>query len=1118
MSQSARPRTFSPVPTVLALDSDGKLLYGKPAQEAGRGGKPTISNFKVRLGEFQGEEQYKSRARRRLAGKTKPLVLANDRENIRTFTYIEAATEFLKNIISKKEDDDLPETLVVGVPSLREDDFERYYKSNITKALTSLGYNEPTFLWEPFAVFQYYRHVEKSIATTGERQSVMVLDLGAGTFDCVVVQTTKDGNLSAGGVRSSPLGFMSRSGGGSAVNVALVKLIQVKAEEQGLKFRDNAIDRVESSCGKWIVEDAKIDLSNLINRNESLKDAGLEDFKREQILGSITTHLTFPAGTLHADKDVDAVVTAAEFREIIHRLWDNDWGDMILECHRKAEQHYQQQIQKYDAVIVGGGSAQLPFLKAHIKRTLVGLVDDSQIIIGDGKGCEVAYGLAVEAKEQSTRDSRLVNDRISGWLESNLYIRLGADSKNRWQRPHVKESNSVWKNNKGLVYEALSILDRDDQGRTVTAKFELPKPIRNVLHYEFFDSESCEGAPLNISSRLLKLPKDARLKDWKSIELDLDISMDGQVTPRFKLVRSGKIRAEIAGQTFSLEARTVEGKGYIGVDFGSANTYITEYLTPQEEPEEFIYPVYTVGDRATLSRLRDLELNIREQREAGWLTEDMLHQFSRNKRYYFVFHNNNIEGSLLSIGQTVSAINGTLEHQPSKEDIEARNLAEAFDWVLEHPDAYLGNTEKYSGGDFSAFIRHLNRMLRMGANNKGEADDEIGAFRQPKHESKAPVHTFLADGSRHDYPPAKFVPPFIEKLGQELIDERANTSGLELAVRAHNKFVEIHPFVDGNGRTARLLMMAILTDHQLPIIDLRPDDKRRYLDALERSNNKDLGPMLNLFADLMEVSLAEIQDWTETEITGAIEGKTAVEAKEEAANDTIHGSDTEVQGQVVPAWEDVGSAHGNHGGSATKLDTSDRGPKEKERSFRDRLLEVRRKNKLLVDPISDVYSSWSPAFLALKTEIENRVAKLDAEAETIGAQIRFQKYDELSEAGFSSLCRRHSGSRLMTSWFSSITVHEGYDYSRIMFVFGSTSDELRELRPTVAPVSCWVTIGGEKTGQWRPLKDEPISLREVGYEPGSAVFRSANNEMIQESLDKIVENLVSEMYEFVQTQ
>jgi hypothetical protein len=273
--------------------------------------------------------------------------------------------------------------------------------------------------------------------------------------------------------------------------------------------------------------------------------------------------------------------------------------------------------------------------------------------------------------------------------------------------------------------------------------------------------------------------------------------------------------------------------------------------------------------------------------------------------------------------------------------------------------------------------------------------------------------------------------------------------------------------------------------------------------------------MLNLFADLMEISLLEIQDWSETEITGAIEGKTAAEAKEEAANATSQGSDTEVRGQVVPALEDVGSAQGNRDGPTTRSGTGRREPKGSEKSFRDRLLEVRRKNKLPVDPISDVYNSWSPAFLTLKKEIENRVTKLDAEAETIGAQIRFRKYDELSEAGFSSLCRRHSGPRLMTSWFSSITVHEGYDYSRIMFVFGSTSDELRELRPTVAPVSCWVTIGGEKTGQWRPLKDEPISLREVGYEPGSAVFRSTNNEVIQESLDEIVENLVSEMYEFL---
>lgn len=56
-----------------------------------------------------------------------------------------------------------------------------------------------------------------------------------------------------------------------------------------------------------------------------------------------------------------------------------------------------------------------------------------------------------------------------------------------------------------------------------------------------------------------------------------------------------------------------------------------------------------------------------------------------------------------------------------------------------------------------------------------------------------------------------------------------------LAADAHYKFVSIHPFVDGNGRTARLLMNLLLMQQGYPPALIRPEDRLQYIDALEQA-------------------------------------------------------------------------------------------------------------------------------------------------------------------------------------------------------------------------------------------------------------------------------------------
>jgi Fic family protein len=89
---------------------------------------------------------------------------------------------------------------------------------------------------------------------------------------------------------------------------------------------------------------------------------------------------------------------------------------------------------------------------------------------------------------------------------------------------------------------------------------------------------------------------------------------------------------------------------------------------------------------------------------------------------------------------------------------------------------------------------------------------------------------------------------FSEKTGHPLI----------IAAEAHTRFVSIHPFIDGNGRTARLIMNLILLQRGFPPLIIKNKDRASYLDAIEdwqQNNNEDA--FYNLIINYEEESLEQ---------------------------------------------------------------------------------------------------------------------------------------------------------------------------------------------------------------------------------------------------------------------
>ena len=75
---------------------------------------------------------------------------------------------------------------------------------------------------------------------------------------------------------------------------------------------------------------------------------------------------------------------------------------------------------------------------------------------------------------------------------------------------------------------------------------------------------------------------------------------------------------------------------------------------------------------------------------------------------------------------------------------------------------------------------------------------------------------------------------------------------------AHFQLVAVHPFTDGNGRTARLLMNLLLVREGYPPVAVRPEDRKTYLDTLEHASMRgDIKPFQTFMHRRLDATLGE---------------------------------------------------------------------------------------------------------------------------------------------------------------------------------------------------------------------------------------------------------------------
>ncbi|MCG9911797.1 MAG: Fic family protein [Flavobacteriales bacterium] len=197
----------------------------------------------------------------------------------------------------------------------------------------------------------------------------------------------------------------------------------------------------------------------------------------------------------------------------------------------------------------------------------------------------------------------------------------------------------------------------------------------------------------------------------------------------------------------------------------------------------------------------------------------------------YTYESNRIEGNTLTLKETDLVVNEglTISGKSMREHLEAINHKDAVEYIK-----FL--VDKNSEMNEQAVLTVHNLILR------GIDVSNAGKYRHVQ---------VMIKGSRHVPPQPYMVAKFMEDFFIWFQQFRTVIHPLVLAAEVHERLVTIHPFIDGNGRTSRLLMNLILLKHGYVIANLKGDSESRlaYYNALEKAQtNGDKSDFIKLIA------------------------------------------------------------------------------------------------------------------------------------------------------------------------------------------------------------------------------------------------------------------------------
>ena len=197
------------------------------------------------------------------------------------------------------------------------------------------------------------------------------------------------------------------------------------------------------------------------------------------------------------------------------------------------------------------------------------------------------------------------------------------------------------------------------------------------------------------------------------------------------------------------------------------------------------------------------------------------------------YTSNAIEGNTLTLRETAELIEHgiTVSGKPLRDHLEAVDHYNALLWMRELAAKATPIEESTR--------RELHRRIVF------RSQPEIGGLYSvlPRRVAGSPVV----------FPNAAKIPGLMKEYGEWLAKAEPGAS-----FDAHFRLLAIHPFTDGNGRTARLLMNLLLLRGGYPPVAVRPEDRKTYLDTLERASmREDIKPFQTFLYERLDATLGE---------------------------------------------------------------------------------------------------------------------------------------------------------------------------------------------------------------------------------------------------------------------
>lgn len=187
----------------------------------------------------------------------------------------------------------------------------------------------------------------------------------------------------------------------------------------------------------------------------------------------------------------------------------------------------------------------------------------------------------------------------------------------------------------------------------------------------------------------------------------------------------------------------------------------------------------------------------------------------------YTYESNRIEGNTLTLQETALVVNEgvTISGKSMREHLEAINHAQAIEFIKDIAKDNIEITER--------LIKEMHGIILHGIDR-----DNAGKYRNVQ---------VMISGSTHN-PPQPFLissqmEAFIAEYNRKV---ESKEHPVIVAAYLHDELVKIHPFIDGNGRTSRLLMNLYLLSKGYVIVNLKGDNENKinYYTALERSHTE----------------------------------------------------------------------------------------------------------------------------------------------------------------------------------------------------------------------------------------------------------------------------------------